>query len=112
MIGGVCVDVWLDGWLARKMGQITDFGKFMDALSDKIFTSGLFVALLALLDLEWALFPVLLILAREFLVTGLRLAAAAQGVVLAAEKAGKVIGHGGDKINSIQAESGASVKMN
>ncbi|SVC16216.1 uncharacterized protein METZ01_LOCUS269070 [marine metagenome] len=81
---------WLDGWLARRMGQTTDFGKFMDALSDKIFTLGLFVSLLTLLELNWALFPVLLILAREFLVTGLRLAAAAKGVVLAAERAGKI----------------------
>ena len=81
---------WLDGWLARRMGQISDFGKFMDALTDKIFTLGLFVSLLALLELRWALFPVLLILSREFLVTGLRLVAAAKGVVLAAEQAGKV----------------------
>tara|TARA_Y100000588_G_C14043318_1_gene833842 strand:+ start:350 stop:907 length:558 start_codon:yes stop_codon:yes gene_type:complete len=82
---------WLDGWLARRLGQISDFGKFMDALSDKIFTVGLFVSFLALLDLpRWALFMVLLIIAREFLITGLRLSAAAQGVVLAAERAGKV----------------------
>jgi CDP-diacylglycerol---glycerol-3-phosphate 3-phosphatidyltransferase len=81
---------WLDGWLARRMGQVSDFGKFMDALTDKIFTLGLFVSLLALLELEWALFPVLLILTREFLITGLRLVAAAKGVVLAAERAGKV----------------------
>ena len=78
---------WLDGWLARRMGQTSTFGKFMDALSDKIFVLGMFVALLALLkELQWALFPILLILSREFLVTGLRLAA----VVLAAESAGKV----------------------
>ena len=81
---------WLDGWLARRMGQVSDFGKFMDALTDKIFTLGLFVSLLALLEIEWALFPVLLILTREFLITGLRLVAAAKGVVLAAERAGKV----------------------
>ena len=81
---------WLDGWLARRMGQISDFGKFMDALTDKIFTLGLFISLLALLELRWALFPVLLILSREFLVTGLRLVAAAKGVILAAEQAGKV----------------------
>ncbi len=82
---------WLDGWLARKMGQVSDFGKFMDALVDKIFTMGTFVSLLALGIVGlWALFPILLILAREFLITGLRLVAAAQGKTLAAEKAGKV----------------------
>jgi len=85
---------WLDGWLARRMGQTSDFGKFMDALSDKILVLGMFVSLLAL-DKEneltdSALFPVLLILSREFLITGLRLAAAAQGVILAAERAGKI----------------------
>ena len=82
---------WLDGWLARKLGQISNFGKFMDALVDKIFTMGTFVSLLALGIVGlWALFPILLILAREFLITGLRLVAAAQGKTLAAEKAGKV----------------------
>ena len=78
---------WLDGWLARKFGQVSEFGKFMDALSDKVLTLGMFVSLLALGELEkWALFPVLLILSREFLITGLRLVAAGKGKTLAAEK--------------------------
>ena len=82
---------WMDGWLARKMGQVSDFGKFMDALVDKIFTMGLFVSLLTLGIVGlWALFPILLILSREFLITGLRLVAAAQGKTLAAENAGKI----------------------
>lgn len=82
---------WLDGWLARKLGQVSEFGKFMDALVDKIFTLGTFVSLLALKVVGlWALFPILLILSREFLITGLRLVAAAQGKTLAAEKAGKI----------------------
>jgi CDP-diacylglycerol--glycerol-3-phosphate 3-phosphatidyltransferase len=61
---------WLDGWLARKFGQVSEFGKFMDALSDKVL--------------------VLLILSREFLITGLRLVAAGKGKTLAAEKVGKL----------------------
>ncbi|MDA7822967.1 CDP-diacylglycerol--glycerol-3-phosphate 3-phosphatidyltransferase [Opitutales bacterium] len=82
---------WMDGWLARRLGQVSDFGKFMDALVDKIFTMGTFVSMLALGIIGlWALFPILLILSREFLITGLRLIAAAQGKTLAAEKAGKV----------------------
>ncbi len=82
---------WLDGWLARKFGQVSEFGKFMDALSDKVLTLGMFVSLLALGELEqWALFPVLLILSREFLITGLRLVAAGKGKNLAAEKLGKL----------------------
>ena len=82
---------WLDGWLARKFGQVSEFGKFMDALSDKVLTLGMFVSLLALGELEsWALFPVLLVLSREFLITGLRLVAAGKGKTLAAEKLGKL----------------------
>ena len=81
---------WLDGYLARTWNQITDFGKFIDALADKVMTSGLFVAMLYLEVLPgWALFPVLLILTREFMVTGLRLVAAGKGVVMPAEKLGK-----------------------
>lgn len=81
---------WLDGYLARKWQQITDFGKFMDALADKVLTSGLFVALLALGKLpDWGMYLVLLILTREFMVTGLRLVAAGKGLVMPAERLGK-----------------------
>ena len=52
---------WLDGWLARRLGQVSDFGKFMDALLDKIFTMGTIVSMLALGIIGlWALFPILL----------------------------------------------------
>ena len=82
---------WLDGWLARKFGQVSEFGKFMDALSDKVLTLGMFISLLALDEIaRWALFPILLILSREFLITGLRLVAAGRGKTLAAEKVGKL----------------------
>ena len=82
---------WLDGWLARKFGQVSEFGKFMDALSDKVLTLGMFISLLALDEIgRLALFPILLILAREFLITGLRLVAAGRGKTLAAEKVGKL----------------------
>ena len=81
---------WLDGWLARKFGQVSEFGKFMDALSDKVLTLGMFISLLALDEIaKWA-FSNLLILSREFLITGLRLVASGQGKVLAAEKIGKI----------------------
>jgi CDP-diacylglycerol--glycerol-3-phosphate 3-phosphatidyltransferase len=82
---------WLDGWLARKFGQVSEFGKFMDALADKVLTMGMFVSLLALGALEkWTLFLILLTLSREFLITGLRLVASAKGKTLAAEKVGKI----------------------
>jgi CDP-diacylglycerol--glycerol-3-phosphate 3-phosphatidyltransferase len=78
---------WLDGHLARKWGMITDLGKLLDPLADKILISAAFIGFV-----EHALAPgwiVTCIVSREFLITGLRMLAAAKGVVLAAEKAGK-----------------------
>ena len=81
-----CTD-WLDGYLARSRGEVTDFGKFMDPLADKILVAA---ALLALVELDvlpsW---PVLIILAREFIVSGIRMVAANKGVVIAASWYGK-----------------------
>lgn len=82
---------WADGYFARKQGLISNFGKLMDALTDKVFMVGLFITLVVLgvLPGVWSLFLLLLILSREFLITGLRLVAASSGIVLAAEKSGK-----------------------
>lgn len=81
---------WADGYVARKQEIVSNFGKLMDALTDKVFMVGLFVSLLAVGILpDWALPLLLLILSREFLITGLRLVAASSGVVLAAESSGK-----------------------
>ena len=81
---------WADGYFARKQGLISDFGKLMDALTDKVFIVGTFIILLVQGVLPtWTLTLLLLILSREFLITGLRLVAATSGVVLAAEKSGK-----------------------
>ena len=81
---------WADGYYARKQGLVSNFGKLMDALTDKVFMVGLFISLLVIGILpEWTLPLLLLILSREFLITGLRLVAASEGVVLAAEKSGK-----------------------
>ena len=82
---------FLDGWVARKQNLVSDLGKFLDALTDKIFTLGLFIAFLSNGILPaWTLLLVLFILTREFLITGLRLVAAKKGMVLAAEKTGKL----------------------
>lgn len=83
---------WADGYVARRFNMITDFGKLMDALADKVLTVGMFVALIAVPELlpRWSLLLVLVILGREFLITGLRLVAASRGVILAAERGGKV----------------------
>ena len=81
---------WADGYVARKQGVVSNFGKLMDALTDKVFMVGLFITLLTAGILpEWTLPLLLLIVAREFLITGLRLVAASSGVVLAAERSGK-----------------------
>lgn len=83
---------WIDGHYARRYGLVSTFGKLMDALTDKILMVGLFVTLVMMNALPFqklSLLLVLVILSREFFITGLRLVAAANGVVLAAEKAGK-----------------------
>ena len=79
---------WADGYVARQQGLVSNFGKLMDALTDKVFMVGLFIALLVLgvLPQVWALPLLLLILSREFLITGLRLVAASSGVVLGSSR--------------------------
>ncbi len=77
----------LDGMLARKNGQVTSFGKFMDPLADKILVISALVCFVSLgLAPVWM---VLLIIAREFMVTSIRLVAASSGIVLAANGWGK-----------------------
>lgn len=82
---------WLDGHIARKYNQISDLGKLLDALNDKIFTVGIFLLLIAKqLIPTWGVFCVLIIVCREFLITGLRIILAKTGTVMAAENLGKV----------------------
>ncbi len=78
---------WLDGYIARKRKLLSTFGKFMDALTDKIFVIGIMIAFVELqvLPIYW----VLIVLCREFLVSGMRMMAAAKGVIVAAERGGK-----------------------
>lgn len=78
---------WLDGFLARRWNQRTPLGALLDPIADKILVLGLFLAFVQL-----ALIPawmVLVIAAREFLITGVRLVAASRHIVLSAEKEGK-----------------------
>lgn len=77
----------LDGKIARKYNLVTDFGKFMDPLADKLLVTAALVYFIPMgLAPAWV---VILILAREFLVTSLRLIAAGKGIVIAADKWGK-----------------------
>ena len=78
---------WADGYTARKLGLVSNFGILMDALTDKILMLGLMVALVEVGKVH--IFLVLLILGREFMITGLRLVAATKGVVMSAESSGK-----------------------
>ena len=82
---------FLDGYVARKFDCKSVLGAFMDALMDKIFTLGVFVALLVMDILpKHSIFPVLLIISREFTITGLRTVAASKNVIIPAQGEGKV----------------------
>ena len=78
---------YIDGQIARKFNQVSDFGKFLDPLADKLLTIAAMV-----IYCEWGMFSswaLMLVLTREFAVTGLRLVAVGNGTVIAAGKSGK-----------------------
>ena len=79
---------FVDGYIARHYNQTSDFGKFLDPLADKLLTIAAMV-----MFCEWGMMPgwaLMLVLAREFAVSGLRMVAAKEGTVLAAGFSGKV----------------------
>ena len=79
---------YVDGHIARKYNQVSDFGKFLDPLADKLLTIAAMV-----MFCEWGKFPawaLMIVLTREFAVTGLRLVAVGKGKVIAAGWSGKV----------------------
>ena len=79
---------YVDGQIARKCNQVSDFGKFLDPLADKLLT----IAAMCMFC-EWGSFPawaLMIVLSREFAVTGLRLVAVGNGTVIAAGWSGKV----------------------
>lgn len=86
---------WLDGKIARERGEVSSFGRFMDAVIDKVMVIGLMIALVND-DSNFmghditAMMLLLCILCREFAISGLRMAAAVKGMVVEADAGGKV----------------------
>ena len=78
----------LDGYIARKYNMVSNFGKLMDPLADKLLTMAAFVCLIETGDA--AAWIVIIILGRELIITGMRQVAAAQGIVIAAGVTGKI----------------------
>lgn len=82
-----CVTDYYDGYLARKNSMITDFGRFMDPIADKVLILSAFLAFVELRIVPaWM---VMVIITREFIITGIRFLALSKKKVLAAEIAGK-----------------------
>jgi CDP-diacylglycerol--glycerol-3-phosphate 3-phosphatidyltransferase len=88
IFAGAAVTDAIDGHIARRDNLITDFGKFMDPLADKLLTASAFIAFVEIGYLSsWV---VVLIISREFLVSGFRTLAASKGVTIAANAWGKI----------------------
>ncbi len=79
---------WLDGYVARKSNLVTSFGKFLDPLADKLLICSVLIMMVGLGWVEaWVC---IVIIGREMLITGLRAVAADEGIVIAADKFGKL----------------------
>ncbi len=94
-----CATDFVDGMIARKTGQVTDLGKFFDAIADKVLIMAGMILVIAfpvasgaaiVKPLWLGIVFIVLMLAREFIISALRQIAAAKGFVLAAEKSGKI----------------------
>ena len=79
---------FLDGYIARKYNMVSNFGKFMDPLADKLLVCSALIGLLALGEIN--VYLVMIIIARDFIISGFRLIAAENGIVIAANMWGKL----------------------
>lgn len=85
---------WFDGMIARARGEVSSFGRFMDAVIDKVMVIGLMIALVNGQYFQgydaFAMMLLLCILGRDFAISGMRMAAATKGLVVEADMSGKV----------------------
>ncbi len=87
---------FLDGYIARKYNMVTDLGKFLDPIADKVLVSTALIVMLVAFEREVPVLPwygsiaVAIILARELIISGFRMIAAGKGAVLAADLSGKI----------------------
>ena len=84
---GILSDI-LDGFLARKNNSVTTLGKIIDPLADKILNIGVLTAMIKIIDIPY--WMIIVIIAREFAVTGLRIIAANENIIIPANKWGKL----------------------
>ena len=80
----------LDGYIARKYNLVSNFGKFMDPLADKLLVSSALICFISSPDSKMPVWGVIVIISREFIISGFRLVASDAGVVLAASWWGKI----------------------
>ena len=80
----------LDGFIARKYNLVSNFGKFMDPLADKLLVSTALICFVSVPDNPMPVGGVIVIISREFIISGFRLVAANEGIVLAASWWGKI----------------------
>lgn len=80
----------LDGYIARKYNLVSNFGKFMDPLADKLLVSAALICFVSMPENPMPVWGVIVIISREFIISGFRLVASDAGVVLAASWWGKI----------------------
>ncbi len=80
----------LDGFIARKYNLVSNFGKFMDPFADKLLVSTALICFVSIPDNPMPVWGVIVIISREFIISGFRLVAANEGIVLAASWWGKI----------------------
>ncbi len=85
-----CITDYFDGYIARKYNLVTTFGKFMDPLADKLLVCSAMICFVADPGCPMPVWVVIVIISREFIISGFRLVAAEKGIVIAASNWAKV----------------------